>query len=540
MPILKASGSTAALYQELDAQGVLDGEIPTSLKLEDPADFIDVMGSSALRQAEWSWGTLRLEQDVGRFMVGSTATNIGFPKGSVFNGAQKLLRDPNPGKTLKDAFKDLDGRVSSLSLGTDFLGVQATTGIVGDAMEAAFGGAFDAIGHISGLARDLVPVVGSVTNAIVKAIRFFHGVTQPSEPAEFSYRIQKFSPTHDRSFANVHILEPLNTGKDWTPIWSPPGFGSDPAQLQPDFTVTAVKDNQGDGWGVRVQPVDGERHVGSGWTGAIPLSGNIDLGWEISRQGTDYTGTRSLGALLPTSREQIGKLWAMCLKPGSPTAFCVDAQAVRDRWFTYLMNFRMFLQSTNLVRPDARRTFIDELGVDYYGWKPFNPNFKASGKNTKQLQSAFGLDDSSDLFKAVDQLEKTQRATLDSVGCAYVTKEFAAIKSNPALRDRLERNRQSLLSHPAVCRVDLDLVPDAAYRNAVKNAQIGRGCGSGMILTAGPLVQNGGTAPPPAQGLNGIKTATLMLNGSGGGGGKGALLLAAAMLGLVAIKGKKR
>jgi hypothetical protein len=80
---------------------------------------------------------------------------------------------------------------------------------------------------------------------------------------------------------------------------------------------------------------------------------------------------------------------------------------------------------------------------------------------------------------------------------AYVSEDYAAIKGNSALRQKWEDHRKLLLDHSARMTVDLSMIPDVAYRNAMAEA---KKKGSGVFAPLPP--GNGEPEPPPGAGFS--------------------------------------
>lgn len=529
MPIVKNVGLEAGLWVELKDLGVLSN---VEQMLPDPTATGDLMGGDSRLQAEWGTTTIGMQQAFGRHALAGVATNIGFPKGHIFNAATSLMTDTDPSVTLWDKIRSQNGSRSQIE-GMDIMKGFSKTGDLAMGMQGAFGDALAAVGHITELAGDLVPIIGGVVKTLSKVISFFWRESQKKDP-EFFVQPAQFSREDDNRFANQNVLEPVRSTLDWTNVWSPPGLGFGPQQGT-GFAVTTVKDNHDQNWGVRIQAHDGGMKVASEkWSGGIPKTGNIDLGWEVSTSGQLAQGTRSLGSLLPTARDQMPKVWSMALKPGAAACFSIDANELRKRWLTYLVRLRLFLQGTDRLSDTAKANFINgEAKVDFFQWKSFSPGLDVSNMKSSALYAAFGLTEESLLFQSITELESIQNANVNSVACAYATEGFAALRPGQPLHSKFKQNRIDLLEHQAVCQVDLNSVPDLEYRLAVKANQDARNCDA-LHLSSGPFKPNAPKSPPPSQGLNGLISAQRV-----GGGGSGALLIAAAMLGLIVMKNKR-
>jgi hypothetical protein len=72
-----------------------------------------------------------------------------------------------------------------------------------------------------------------------------------------------------------------------------------------------------------------------------------------------------------------------------------------------------------------------------------------------------------------DGLRERQRQGLGTLLCAYVSRDDPAIRGSADLRAALEDRRRELLQHPARRDVDLAIVPDAGYRQALFQSRLG-------------------------------------------------------------------
>lgn len=94
--------------------------------------------------------------------------------------------------------------------------------------------------------------------------------------------------------------------------------------------------------------------------------------------------------------------------------------------------------------------------------------------------------------QACDALRAAQFAALDTLWAAYVSRSDPAFLGDPELAARLAERRTQLLRHPAVHRVRMADVPDAAYRLHLGQARLGFAAG-GV-----PPGNAGGPQEPPA------------------------------------------
>lgn len=555
MPLVKSTGAQSGLWSVLNDEGLFDKiqdelpSLPTAAEAEESG-----WGTSYVDAARRDWGAdvLEREQTFAQNVIAGTAGSVGFPKGAMFNSARSLFFDvegkfERGGRRLKNAYAVV-GKWDDIGLSEAAF---SENGKLSKTVVEAFGPALQGIGYVSNLAGQIVPIVGAVVKTLSFIVNLIKG-NKKDDPAESFVRLTRFNREFDVHFANQWILKVLRTGptsaRDWTSVWSPPGTGG--------FFGRKIKDDNDNDWGTRFAAKgvmsDTEEayspYNDDFWAGGIPLSANIDLGWEISKNGRWDSGTRSRGALLPTGKDQLPRMWAIALKPETGASFCIDTAKIRDRWMQYLYTFRMVLQiaadnegTTVLggLSREAATQFVNGIAREYYGWGPYDTSLtsaQAQKGTMNQMASAFGLNKST-LMQSILQMEKVQQSSVNTIACAYADETYVAVKSGQPLHSKWKQNRMDLLQHSAICRVDLDNIPDIAYRQAAQAAQVGRGCvGGSMMLAAGSSFKpNAPKPPPPAPRLNGLITASRV----GGGGGGGAFLIAAAMLGLLVMKNKR-
>mgnify|MGYP002621790512 CR=1 FL=1 len=116
------------------------------------------------------------------------------------------------------------------------------------------------------------------------------------------------------------------------------------------------------------------------------------------------------------------------------------------------------------------------------------------------------------------------RPTLGTIICAYVPSDAPALLDDPALMQYHNEMRVELLRHPARCEVDLELIPDPVYRNAMAAAQAQINCGAVMAAPGGPTPKGNraptvdpDAAPEPPGGDQGAPESEF--GGTGGGAG---------------------
>lgn len=234
----------------------------------------------------------------------------------------------------------------------------------------------------------------------------------------------------------------------------------------------------------------------------------------------------TIGDWVPSARQLAFSMWGMVRK-NSPQAFMVDHAKISAAWrdhFGELGNYIEWLHSKGgdqnfntaaaltyetvlgAFRPKKRvETPILNIGGGQFADEPFFSAGNASAGCFLIPQKSYNLEgltadyvcDYADpamfvpSFHPLDGPRKNDfwvlywplvryviddaiEATLrycDTLTIAYVDESFPAIANNSKIRERWSTMRQELLRHPARHDVDLDMIPDSAYREAMYTAQ---------------------------------------------------------------------
>jgi hypothetical protein len=149
----------------------------------------------------------------------------------------------------------------------------------------------------------------------------------------------------------------------------------------------------------------------------------------------------------------------------------------------------------------------------------------------------------------IDQsLKPRQMNYLKTLTIAYLTPDMPAFRNWPELKAEFLKNRAILLKHKARIYVDLDRVPESAWKNQLKASLKGipQGLKYTMMNPKLKALAQGDVVPGPKKKAGNPITlipagaiVKLRTKSSGGGGG-GIAIVAAAALGVMVMSGKKK
>lgn len=319
-----------------------------------------------------------------------------------------------------------------------------------------------------------VPIIGAVVRLVVSVTRIAVRVAR-AEKGKFDkpiyYQRSGFLAAQDSAFYADSFAHPLQNTRDWTNIFSPPGWELRMGQVKHTFAKHEL--DEGDGW--RVTMIEGQ-----GGLGQIPGENWLHQSIEFYGSGPGVDP----GQYLPTANQQATFLWAQLQSQG-PSIMCVDAAAVGARWADYLFYLRRWLHESGKLSTKQQDRVIDFLRPAV-GWRA-----RPRGRSSGDAPTWENLDvESFAPVQAAERLRKAQRAALDTLTCAYVDESYEAIMRDKPLELQWEHRRRQLLEHRARFAVDLDNVPDQAYR-----AELMRRGVPDPRAGAGGFQAEGGTKP---------------------------------------------
>lgn len=564
MPIVKKN--TPDWDSLIEPFEITDG-IPDSELLPPIKEIANsLIGGTRIANAEFSRDSSRTSVMTNQLQLANLVTNIGLPlSDGLWDGAEGLI-SMLPDK-LRSQFNDLidESPIGNFDLATLEGIAPEVIKAISVALQDIIEPAIEVVTDVVQVATSWIPIVGAfvkLTTALIQLSIDLHPVSayQP----ETTTRLD-FSPYGDRAYANRFLaglrgVDGFDGATNLNRLFHPLG-----TEIAPIKFVEGTEDKSS--WRVRrfVAKTAAGTAVDKGWMGMLPGANFLDMGWEISKYATDTTGTRSLGeALVPTTTNLGSKTWGMIVQSGSPMMFTLDPSGLRQVWIEYLFSLRVYLE--NLIDTydwEEGRNFVNTTMRNVYGWScspstKIDPkkhdyicesiegnNAKVSGGIATDLDKSFGLGTCAPVL-ALENLAQLQAAALDhTVVCAYIDASFPALKKNPALKSKWETNRQLLLQHKDRCRVDVNSIPDKAYRDAMAYAlqncppppKFAHGGPTQIASVFTPISNNPVEKVPVRATMTSTGDYRDELTGRGSSGAAG-LLLAAAVLGLLAFNKK--
>ncbi len=236
------------------------------------------------------------------------------------------------------------------------------------------------------------------------------------------------------------------------------------------------------------------------------------------------------GELLPSGRSFSALLWQSVMKP-SVAMFQVDSHAMESAWEAYFESLWDFSQSDWNYGAQTRETITGAIQractyckIDFTQAKPYWHLVRQSLLQEFSIPKLESKLDHltlryTDIVRYCGIIHRERaRAALRTLVCAYVPPNAPLLQADPGLKAYHAQMRTRLLTHPARYDVELDLIPDAAYRKAVDdstilNPQVGGGLIGTKITTGGPSGIDGGNdddgpKPPGPQAPQGVVVST--------------------------------
>jgi len=156
-------------------------------------------------------------------------------------------------------------------------------------------------------------------------------------------------------------------------------------------------------------------------------------------------------ALNPAACQLALRLWGETIRM-TPTMYCLDAGTEADRWNRLQVSLFLRLQyyGGNSSYEQAAKGLFSKL-KNQLRWD----NLKL-GDDTSKAVDVF---ENSTPVRALRNLAARQWKCLDLGILPYLSTDMPAIARNPAMKKKLEENRQIFLNHPAVCYADPSAIP---------------------------------------------------------------------------------
>lgn len=349
-------------------------------------------------------------------------------------------------------------------------------------------------------AVSIIPVAGWIIKIAWNVGKAIHGMIKlardtdayaSANQMEALFPPTTFNPNLDNIVLNA-VLSDLANKKDWSRRFGPPSLGEEHwSHTLPDyrrisletggFEIVRVKGRSdgpaGPGTGVELD------WSADGWLGMVPGTPYLHQGIQVDASGKTV---RDMGdILMPSSREVLVWLWGSVIghkARATPAMYCVNADVLRT-WEGYIHDLHIYIHE-NLDAPTSTKQAI----IDYYNKRGSQKVFNW-GSSIKPVENEW---DNYWPAKQARDLKDRQMGMLDTLLCAYVNDDAVALKQDSDMRDRWDERRRQLLEHPARCEVDLSSVPDWAYRQELKDRNVGApACGGGLGFRANP------PQPPP-------------------------------------------
>ncbi len=486
----------------------LPKELPVEYALPDINEIVsDASQDAAVMDLVNGWvssSSARIYQGGGQIGLGQIATNIGVSSVETFGAITEALD--------MDVIDSVDATLvgEAGSILSAFSDMADSDALVKKAMEVGIG--------ISVQLMSQIPVVGWIAklawnlgNAIRQIVAVVKQSSADDEPPK--YPAVQFNPETDWFRFNNDVLKPLRTSHDWTHMFRPPGGGvpADAAWLK-EFFVAPLE-----GGGVRIAA----SNPCSQCLGYIPGTAFLHNDIEMFHLQLKDTGNM----YLPSSRQHGLWIWKHISRHNTPALFTVDAGVLASTWGGYIKTLRQFVEGN----PDLSNGQMDKI-VNYYNKDEEGLKIFGWGGPRTHDAGAWIPDEDVEKYQPVREsviLKERQLRFCDTLTVAYVDSTFGALK-DPDVKAKWDERRHDLLQHPAVCDVQLDMIPDAVYRGQVEFEQEKRGfsCQLGPQSIAAVIVDvpegqggaagvDGKTSKPGTPGGNAALISLAILAGGG-------------------------
>jgi len=473
------------LSEQDPALALLPKQLPPSFAYPDVNQIVqDAAGDPAIIQTVNGWVSERaagIYQGGGELGLASIVTRIGVAaEATVENVANAIDESDTDWSTgVVNSVTDTLGAAGSLVNAIASVSDADAERLVKEAMQLGIGISIQLISQI--------PVVGWIAklawtfgNAIYQIVQVVKHANDEDEPP--AYPAVSFNPERDLNRFNEKVLVPLRDSHDWTEMFRPPGGGINPnAAWLGEFETWAL----GSGnkiYGRKISTTNSCSDCLGFVPGTAWLHDDIEIvGMNVKDTGNTY---------LPSSRQHALWVWEHIARHNSPALYTVNAKQLSSAWKNYLVGLRMYIEGSDELSPDQKNKLINYYNKDAAGKKIFG-----WGKPRTTQGGAWIPDEDSLAYQPVDAsrtVRERQLSFLDTLTCAYVDDSFGAM-DDPDVKAKWIERRKDLLQHPAVCNVDLAMVPDLLYRGLVELAQDKR---PSCKFTGQLNLASGGSGPP--------------------------------------------
>ncbi len=368
---------------------------------------------------------------------------------------------------LKSEMKALKrvGTLGQLPLGGDFLELAELGGeLVGELLKFS-----DALTMVA----SRVPVLGAYAQLIVTFVTFVARAFRQGEAEEITTGRKALGYNRDIDEEVTNDAVNVLGSRDWTELFTPAWRPGDSFKLVPtSFVGDGVADGQ------TLLPQAGA--LRSEGVGFVPGVGGRLVQWQwplkvfgSNRPSSPWESIVSIADLEPSVSQLTVLAWQMVLR-NSANMFRVDHRRLTSRWVDYFGQMLDFAKDLRKKGDKHGAEMVDGVAT----WIAREP--VSSAPNKFRVRSPWRKYKPSNVPGSVThsagslirhilrrQLEDSQRPALGTVTCAYVGPGFAAIKADDALRQYWQEMRALLLTHDARFSVDLEMVPDREYRQAL-------------------------------------------------------------------------
>lgn len=390
-----------------------------------------------------AYTSAQIYQSAGQICAGQIAVKLGVMSVQTMGAITKALGE--------DVIEQLDDALASQtgSLTSAIAEMSQANEILNAGLQAGIGLSINLMSTIPvvGWIAKLAWTVGNAIRDIVQIVR-----QSREDDAPPQYPATSFNPEFDRDQLNKQVLRRLRTTHDWTQMFRPPGGGIPEHAAWLDQFWTAHLE----GGGRRVTATN----VCDNCLGYVPGTAFLHKSTELFGIALKDTGN----VYLPSSRQHGLWLWKHISRANSPALYTLDADTIGTAWHNYLQALREYVSSDHELSAAQRERIIsyyDRGGDDpssdlkIFGWGSVNnPTSPSNYLPVKEAKI----------------LKERQLAFLDTLTVAYVDESYGAL-SDGDVRSKWEKRRKDLLAHPAICDVDLDMIPDAIYRGQVEYEQ---------------------------------------------------------------------
>lgn len=344
------------------------------------------------------------------------------------------------------------------------------------------------VGGLSSLSESLeglgsaVPIAGLVINLGLGVVKWIRMIVQSVEKAPpVGQKARAYDRDTDSQVSDVILA--AGTEDDWTSIFLPTregGWVTRPAVYAPTGAADGVFIDQGD------------------WT-----RGN--LGHGIPPQLIEQLGPYQYPKILPGSNRRAGHEWLTGYTKLHPSAvqtgmlfsqrifklshemFNVDPNRIVEAWSDYFEGARELRASSGDDQLRLQLRYVSSFAGPH-GWNRYRKYTPASVPARYHRDHGEGWLGMEGLIRYLmfEVWWSRAMAALGTPLVAYIAPNAPALRSSSQLASTHESRRRLLLTHPRVWGLELDMIPDQAYREAVYQAQMKRGEAKGFQLRTDP------------------------------------------------------